>query len=92
MARPRQGRDLLTRLAEAGEDAIQRLGEAPGGRRLTEAATTLRDRVDELQRRVRGLDELERRVAKLEQRLEALEKKPAPRKPASTTTKKTPSS
>ena len=85
--KPAQRRDLFTRLAEAGEDAIQRLGEAPGANRLAEAANTMRDRADELQRRLRGIDELEKRVAKLEQRLPALEKKPAPRRRASSATK-----
>lgn len=83
-----QKRDLLSRLAEAGEDAIQRLGEAPGGKRLADAANTLRDRADELQKKVRGLDELERRVAQLEKRLAAVEKKPAPRKRTTSTTAK----
>ncbi len=89
MAQKRQSRDLLTRLAEAGEEAIQRLGEAPGANRLADVATSLRDRVDELQRRVRGLDELERRVAELEQRLAAVEEKPASRRRASSPVKKT---
>ena len=89
MAQRRQPerRDLLTRLAEAGEDAIQRLGEAPGANRLMDTANTLRERADELQRRLRGIDALERRVEKLEQRLTALEKKPAPRRRVPSATK-----
>ena len=66
------GKDLLTRLADAGEDAIQRLGEMPGAGRMMDAMTGMRDRVDELQRRVRGLDALERRVAALEERVDRL--------------------
>ena len=61
-------RDLLTRLADAGEEAIARMAETPGAERLIGAVTGLRDRVDELQRRVRGIEELERRVAALEAR------------------------
>jgi hypothetical protein len=71
MARPRQ-RDLLSRLADAGEEAIQRLGEVPGGDRVTGAVTSLRDRVDEMQKRVRGIDELERRLTALEKRVDSI--------------------
>jgi hypothetical protein len=63
------GRDLLTRLADAGEEAIAKLGETPGAERVTGALGGMRDRMDELQKRVRGLEELERRVAVLEARL-----------------------
>ena len=87
MAQRGESRDLLSRLAEAGEEAIKRLGEAPGANRVTEVANTLRDRVDELQKKVRGIDELERRVTALEKRLAALEK-PAPRRRATSSAKK----
>jgi DNA repair exonuclease SbcCD ATPase subunit len=87
MAERKQSQDLLSRLSQAGEDAIQRLGEAPGGHRVAGAANAFRERADELQRRLRGIDELEKRVAKLEQRLTALEKKPAPRRRASSASK-----
>ena len=90
-------KDLLTRLADAGEDAIGRLGEAPGMDRMLGFANSTRDRLDELTRRVRGIEELERRVAELEKRLEeqggakrrstSSTKKPAAAK-KSTTTKK----
>jgi hypothetical protein len=39
-------KDLVVRLQEAGEEAIQRLGELPGGKALLEAAHSLRERVD----------------------------------------------
>jgi hypothetical protein len=75
MARTRQQKDLLTKLTEAGEEAISRLGEIPGGNRVVEATNALRQRLDELQRRVRALDPLEKRVSELERRLQALERK-----------------
>ncbi|MBD0330752.1 MAG: hypothetical protein ICV64_11700, partial [Thermoleophilia bacterium] len=68
----REPKDLLTRLADRGEEAIQRLSDAPGADRLLGVAQSLRDRMDELQRRMRGLDELERRVAELERRVDEL--------------------
>jgi hypothetical protein len=81
--RTRESKDLLTRLADAGEEAIQRLGEVPGGRRALDAVSGLRDRIDELQQRVRRVDELEKRVAALEKKVGDLSK---PRTTRRTTT------
>ena len=74
MAKQNQQKDVITRLAETGEEALHRLAELPGGARFAEAANALRDRVDELAKRMRSLDPLERRVAALERRLDALSK------------------
>ena len=82
-------RDFMTRLADAGEEALQRLSELPGGQRALTAANDLRARVDDLTKKVRGIDALEARVAKLERELAALKKaktparRATPRKPAS---------
>jgi hypothetical protein len=67
-------KDLLTRLADAGEAAIQRLGEAPGADRFMGFVNNTRDRLDELQRRVRGLEGLEQRIAVLERKVDRLTK------------------
>jgi hypothetical protein len=66
--------DLLGKLADFGEDAIQRLSDAPGGERLVGALNATRDRVDELQRRVRGLEGLEKRLSALERKVDKLTK------------------
>jgi uncharacterized membrane protein YccC len=66
--------DLLGRLADISEDAIQRLSDAPGADRVLGALNATRDRVDELQRRVRGLEDLEKRLAALERKVEKLSK------------------
>ena len=66
--------DLLTKLTELSEEAIHRLQDAPGGDRIVGAMNSMRDRLDELQKRVRGLDELERRVSSLEQQVAKLQK------------------
>jgi hypothetical protein len=87
MAQRKQQKDVITRLAETGEEALHRLAELPGGARFAEAANALRDRVDDLAKRMRSLDPLERRVAELERRLDALSK-PAKRR---TTTARKPS-
>ena len=72
MAERRQ--DLLGRLADLSEEAIQRLSEAPGADRVLQALKGLGDRVDELQRRTRGFEEIERRLSALEKRVDALSK------------------
>lgn len=82
MARPRQ-RNIVERLADAGEEAIQRIGQAPGADKVLGALGSMRERVDDLQKRVRGLESLEKRLNALERRLAKLEGK------GSTTTRKT---
>ena len=66
--------DLLGKLAELSEEAIHRLQDAPGGDRLVATMNTMRDRLDELQRRVRGIDELEQRLSALERKVDKLAK------------------
>ena len=75
----RSGKDHLTRIADVGEGAIQRFGEMPGVGRVAEPFFALRERVDDLARRVRAIDELERRLTEAERRLNALETKPSRR-------------
>jgi hypothetical protein len=81
-------KDFVTRLADAGEEALQRISELPGGQKVLTAVNDLRTRVDELGKKVRGIDALEARVAKLEKELASLKKaqaparRQAPRKPA----------
>ncbi|HEU0304910.1 MAG TPA: hypothetical protein VFR32_10055 [Gaiellaceae bacterium] len=78
-------RDFAARLAEAGGEAMHKLGDLPMGKALLDGAQTVRERLDELAARIRAIDPLERRVTALEERLEALEKKAKPaarRKPA----------
>lgn len=85
VARPRQS--IVDRLADLGEEAIQRIGNAPGGDRVLAAMAGTRDRIDDLQKRVRGLEDLDKRVAAIERRLDKLEGKGK-----STTTRKSSSS
>lgn len=77
MARTQPPKDLLSRFADLGEEAMNRLADVPGANRLVEMTNQSRQRLDEMQKRLRGLDVLEQRVAELEKRLEALERKPA---------------
>ena len=81
-------KDFVTRLADRGEEALHRLAELPGGQKAMSAVNDLRNRVDELAKKVRGIDALEARIAKLEKEVSALKKakapsrRSAPRKPA----------
>jgi len=77
-------KDLMSRLADAGEEALQRLAELPGGQRALTAVNDLRTRVDDLAKKVRGIDALEARVAKLEKELATLKKAKTPARRAST--------
>ena len=92
MARPRtQQKDILARVTDLGAEALHKLSDIPGGSRVVELANESKSRLDEMQKKLRGLDALEKRVAKLERELAkskpakaaAARKKPAARKPAS---------
>ncbi len=90
-----QSKDIFTRVQVLGEEALQKLADVPGGSKLLDMANQSRGRLDEIQKRLRGLDVLERRVDELEARLVKLEGG-TPAKPAATAKKpaepKTPSS
>jgi hypothetical protein len=89
VARASQPKDILARVQDLGEEALHKLAEVPGGSKLLEMANQSRTRLDEMQKRLRGLDVLEERVEALERKLDALAKtskaaakKPAAKKPA----------
>jgi uncharacterized small protein (DUF1192 family) len=72
----RKQKDLLSRFADAGEEAFQLLSAAPGADRVLGSALgvmhNMRDQLDALSKRVRGIEELEQRVAKLEKEVAKL--------------------
>ena len=85
-----QGRqDLLSKLADRGEDVVGKLADMPAAQRLVDAGVQLKDRVDELQKRVRGLDALEQRVDALEKKVDQLSR-PARATPKRTTAARRP--
>ena len=81
MATSKGSSDALGDLAGRGQEALQRLTELPGGASALRAFNDLRQRVDDLGKRIRGVDELEERIAKLEREVTALKRaqKPAPK-------------
>jgi ubiquinone biosynthesis protein UbiJ len=85
-------KDLLARLADAGEEALSRLASSPGLERVTGVISNLKDQVDALASRVRGLESLEKRVAELERKVERLSKSSGSSSRKTATTRKTSSS
>jgi len=84
-------KDVLHRLADSGEEALQKfIGDLPGGSKVVGAANSLFARVDELTKRMRSLDPLERRVSELEKRLDALDKPKSAAKQTAATSKRKP--
>lgn len=77
-----QQKDILSRVQDLGAEALHKLQDVPGGSKLVEMANETKTRMDEMQKKLRGLDALEARVAKLEKQVAAQTKKPAARKPA----------
>lgn len=73
MAKTKQT-DVLARLADAGEEVLTRLASSSGMDRVTGAVTNLKDQVDSLASRVRGMEKLEKRVEDLERKVERLSK------------------
>jgi polyhydroxyalkanoate synthesis regulator phasin len=82
-----QQKDILTRFQDLTAEALHRLQDVPGGSKLVEAVNDTKARLDEMQKKLRGLDELEKRVAKLEKQLAGQSKK-APARRKSTTARK----
>ena len=81
-----QQKDILARVQDLGSEALQRLQDVPGGSRLLEMANETKSRLDEMQKKLRGLDALEQRVTKLEQQVAAQQATPATEPAASETT------
>jgi polyhydroxyalkanoate synthesis regulator phasin len=81
-------KSTLDRLTSLGEEVIGKASQHPNLARVVGAATQLRDRVDDLSKRVRGLEGMEKRIAELEGRLKKLEN--AQKRAASTPKKSEP--
>jgi hypothetical protein len=50
---PKEDRDMIARLADRGEQTIAKLADLPGGTKALKAVNDLRERVDELGKKVR---------------------------------------
>jgi TolA-binding protein len=74
----------LSQLASLGEEVIGKAAQNPAAARVLQTAMQLKDRVDDLSKRVRGLEAMEKRIDDLEDRVEKLERRRAGAKPAGT--------
>lgn len=63
----------LDRLASLGEEVLGKAAQNPTAHRVLHSAMQLKDRVDDLSKRVRGLEGMEKRINQLEKRLAKLE-------------------
>ncbi len=82
----------LDRLTSLGEEVIGKASQNPNLSRVVQAAMQLKDRVDDLSKRVRGLEGMEKKMVELEQRvakLEGTKKRAASSTAAKSATKKT---
>jgi TolA-binding protein len=86
----------LDRLASLGEEVLGKAAQNPTAHRLMQSAVQMRERVDDLSKRVRGLESMEKRLNQLEKRLAKLEgarktpaRKTASSKKTSSASKKT---
>ena len=75
-----RNKDLLSRLADRGEQVVGRITDLPGAKSLVDRTTQLAKSVDDMQKRLRSLGPLEKKVASLEKRLDKLEGKSTTRK------------
>jgi hypothetical protein len=66
-------KSTLDRLTSLGEEVIGKASQNPNLARVVGAATQLKDRVDDLSKRVRGLEAMEKRIGELEERITKLE-------------------
>ncbi|MGH3001814.1 MAG: hypothetical protein ACRDM1_03965 [Gaiellaceae bacterium] len=66
-------RNPLSQLATLGEEVLGKASQNPTAARVLQSAMQMKDGVDDLTRRVRGLEQMEKRVAQLEKRLAKLE-------------------
>ena len=66
-------KSTLDRLTSLGEEVIGKAAHNPTAARVLQGAMQLKDRVDDLSKRVRGLEGMEKRIAQLEKRIAKLE-------------------
>jgi uncharacterized protein YoxC len=75
-----KNKDLLSRLADRGEQVVGRISDLPGAKNVLDRTTQLAKRLDDVQKHLRSLDPLQKRVASIEKRLDKLEGKSTTRK------------
>ena len=76
----KQKQDLLSRLADRGEQVVGRITDLPGAKQLVDRVAALAKGLDDVQKRLRSLDKIERRLTQIEKRLDKVEGKSTTRR------------
>jgi hypothetical protein len=66
-------KSTIDRLTSLGEDVIGKASQYPTANRVLQGAMQMRDRVDDLSKRVRGLEAMQKQITELEKRIAKLE-------------------
>ena len=66
-------KSTIDRLTALGEEVLEKASQNPTAHRVLQSAMQMKERVDDLSKRVRGLEGMEKRIAQLEKRLAKLE-------------------
>lgn len=66
-------KSTLDRLTSLGEEVLGKASQNPTAHRVLQGAMQMKDRVDDLSKRVRGLEAMEKQIAQLEKRIAKLE-------------------
>jgi len=66
-------KSTIDRLTSLGEEVLGKASQNPTAHRVLQGAIQMRDRVDDLSKRVRGLEAMEKKIAQLEKRIAKLE-------------------
>lgn len=66
-------KSTIDRLTSLGEEVLGKASQYPTANRVLQSAMQMKERVDDLSKRVRGLEAMEKRIALLEKRLARLE-------------------
>lgn len=69
-------RNPISQLASLGEEVLGKAAHNPTAARVLGGVMQLKDRVDDLSKRVRGLEAMEQRIDALERRLDELDGTP----------------
>ena len=66
-------KSTIDRLTSLGEQVIGKASQNPTANRVLQSAMQMKERVDDLSKRVRGLEAMEKQIAELEKRVAKLE-------------------
>jgi hypothetical protein len=69
-------KSTIDRLTSLGEEVLGKASQNPTASRVLQGAMQMKERVDDLSKRVRGLEGMEKRIAQLEKRVAKLESTP----------------